>query len=640
MSWLFRGRGSPSKGESPGSEKKASKPTKAHLGETSKFYYNEKLKRWCVEGEEGDEGESSDAGIAPPPMSRSVSQDYLPADDGRGQGESAATAMSGLNPLTSSSMPGSPRRGASLRQRYYDPGYIGTTKQGSEEDGSVGGSVPALSLPERPSFFGAGGHDAQQPGPGVPNNGGKIPITLFVPQTQDGTGQGGFDENNQVGEGEGNVNGGGGEVPAFSMPWGNETEASEAQSSNGVGALDEGSQQHQHEQDAAADGTAAETAEAAEEAAYPAPAVGLEAYGEDPLFPVQDQFAHLDYDQAKATYFEQKDQQAAYGGEARLDDLAGDSEPQLPSQAQGLGLPGDAQQQAGLANGSGDYNGDYYGGYNGGYGPAQTEEEGPNSEASAQQPDPLAADVAYNDGYDGLQQPATAAEHHQWHSLDMSQADSRAGEQSLDLSSYNSSYKDVASLDKAQQHLQRELDAMAEKLRDSESERERLRAELEMERERERAVASTSAGEEPAEPETPSAAGDAAAAGTPAGKATYSTIKRSLQEKIEELELNDLEKHKLLLENYRLQESLRQKDEELKDIQSDMNDLLVCLGQESAKVQALVPYAEGAGQDVETLLQRVEEESALEMGEESVGQAGEAEAEVEEGDEFTSEPLV
>ena len=71
-----------------------------------------------------------------------------------------------------------------------------------------------------------------------------------------------------------------------------------------------------------------------------------------------------------------------------------------------------------------------------------------------------------------------------------------------------------------------------------------------------------------------------------------------------------------------------------------MNDLLVCLGQESAKVQALVPYAEGAGQDVETLLQRVEEESALEMGEESVGQAGEAEAEVEEGDEFTSEPLV
>ena len=169
-----------------------------------------------------------------------------------------------------------------------------------------------------------------------------------------------------------------------------------------------------------------------------------------------------------------------------------------------------------------------------------------------------------------------------------------------------------------------------------------MEREMEMlrEMERERAVASTSAGEEPAEPETPSAAGDAAAAGTPAGKATYSTIKRSLQEKIEELELNDLEKHKLLLENYRLQESLREKDEELKDIQSDMNDLLVCLGQESAKVQALVPYAEGAGQDVETLLQRVEEESALEMGEESVGQAGEAEAEVEEGDEFTSEPLV
>ena len=43
---------------------------------------------------------------------------------------------------------------------------------------------------------------------------------------------------------------------------------------------------------------------------------------------------------------------------------------------------------------------------------------------------------------------------------------------------------------------------------------------------------------------------------------------------------------------------------------------------------------------IEDAKQRVEEESALEMGEESVGQAGEAEAEVEEGDEFTSEPLV
>ena len=36
-------------------------------------------------------------------------------------------------------------------------------------------------------------------------------------------------------------------------------------------------------------------------------------------------------------------------------------------------------------------------------------------------------------------------------------------------------------------------------------------------------------------------------------------------------------------------------------LESDMNDLLVCLGQETAKVQALTPYAEKLGQDVESL---------------------------------------
>ena len=53
----------------------------------------------------------------------------------------------------------------------------------------------------------------------------------------------------------------------------------------------------------------------------------------------------------------------------------------------------------------------------------------------------------------------------------------------------------------------------------------------------------------------------------------------------------------------------------------DMNDLLVCLGQESAKVQALEPHAARAGVDVERLLSRVEEEYGVV---ELEGPAGEA----------------
>ena len=55
----------------------------------------------------------------------------------------------------------------------------------------------------------------------------------------------------------------------------------------------------------------------------------------------------------------------------------------------------------------------------------------------------------------------------------------------------------------------------------------------------------------------------------------------------------------------------------------DMNDLLVCLGQESAKVQALEPHAARAGVDVERLLSRVEEEYGMAepegLGEEASG---------------------
>ena len=57
-----------------------SKPTKAHLGERNRFYYNDSLKRWVVEGEEQsviDEMNSSSAG--PPIMNTSSSTNQTPA---------------------------------------------------------------------------------------------------------------------------------------------------------------------------------------------------------------------------------------------------------------------------------------------------------------------------------------------------------------------------------------------------------------------------------------------------------------------------------------------------------------------------------------------------------------------------------
>jgi hypothetical protein len=60
----------------------------------------------------------------------------------------------------------------------------------------------------------------------------------------------------------------------------------------------------------------------------------------------------------------------------------------------------------------------------------------------------------------------------------------------------------------------------------------------------------------------------------------------------------------LVCENQILREKLKGHEEDkatMRALESDMNDLLVCLGQETAKVQALTPFAEKMGQDVESL---------------------------------------
>ena len=57
-----------------------------------------------------------------------------------------------------------------------------------------------------------------------------------------------------------------------------------------------------------------------------------------------------------------------------------------------------------------------------------------------------------------------------------------------------------------------------------------------------------------------------------------------------------------------LREKLGDQEEAYVSLSNDMNDLLVCLGQESAKVQALTPLADKSGADVDAVLAAVEQE--------------------------------
>ncbi|QDZ20386.1 hypothetical protein A3770_04p29040 [Chloropicon primus] len=716
MSWLFRGRGGAQgdKGASPGSEKK-SKPTKAHLGEKSKFYYNENLKRWCVEGEEGEEdgADGNSSGIAPPPMSRNVSLDYLPGEES-GQGSTEGT-YNAVAP-----MPGSPRRGASLRQRYYDPGYM--NKASSSKDDAESNGVPGLPLPDKPPLYGGNlGSGKESVGLNTP---GKKPITLFVPQMKSQSHSGvGNEERRNSGMSDSHVTAMAPTTHNFSTPW-SASEGLDSQAYSEGEATERGQGEKEEEVveglvgeggvGPTTDGAVAEVAsEQTEE--WPARRASFEeafgasennGAGEEDAFEVQDQFAHLDYDKAKLEYFEEKERQGGVegpqhvqneessGDNPRLDDLSGgygDAGLQPPAgQVDHQDYPSAYAEDPLQGDEFGSYSQESYqpqytttenGGYDYGYQQGQDNYgvEGQQQEGLEVAPaslDPAGSSSAYpaeNNGYDStayagydynsnvagqggeVEQPLQ--NDHQWHSFDLdSQGGDQGGDQqSLDKSSYNSSYNNMAQLEKVSS-LQQQLDDMTAKLQAAASERERMQGELERERsareEAERLQVSTSSqesggkqsgtddeGKEPSleTPLQPAGAPQATPAGGTSGgnsgSATYSTIKRSLQEKIEELELNDLEKHKLLLENYRLQESMKEKDSELSSIQSDMNDLLVCLGQESAKVQALVPYAEQAGEDVDALLAKVEEESALEQEQE------EGEGEGEEGGEEVSEEI-
>ena len=614
MSWLWRGKTPEKQQSSPAGGEKKSKPTKAHLGETSKFYYNEKLKRWCVEGEEGEEGEAETA-VAPPPISRNVSLDYLPGsgtsegntvdrgDDSQLQQHEQASAQS-----SGASMPGSPRRGASLRQRYYDPGYMSSATSASEGNTSGAEQSGRDSMSVLNPDGGNKGKSLLPPNANMMGSDlkGKKPITLFVPQMRTSGMDGDQDDRKSSVDG---LN-----PPNFATPWNGDQPK-----------VDDGDEEGEEEE---------EVVQSQDQGAYPAAPFDADAQA--------DQGSSQGIDESLEA-FNQVPDQYSHLDNPRLDDLASantGAEQAVHAQTEEA-YYNDTNGGEGLGYQPGTYQ-TMNSPYDYGLGPDQQQEADPgvvsNQSGTAEGTEAEAAGAMYNgnDGYDygyesnvnngGAEQPQIG--HHQWHSLDLdSQYD-----QSLEMSSYNSSYNNMADQlgtredtksnanALAMTALQQQLEELTRKLQAVEEERDV--AQQDLSRERSKAPASTSFEEQNGvathgnddgheEPATPSESTQSAGAD---GKKedTYSTIKRSLQQKIEELELNDLEKHKLLLENYRLQESIKEKDEEVDGLQSDMNDLLVCLGQESAKVKALIPFAEQLGQDVDTLLAQVEEESIAE----------------------------
>lgn len=617
MSWLWRGRGEGDGTASPQprSSEKKTKPTKAHLGETSKFYYNEKLKKWCVEGEDdGDESTDSDS-LPPPPRTFSAGdfasagsssdlQQRNAAEGGYGgngvapvNGVGAAPGGAGnlfvVPPVTqhnrSSSEGGSPRRNASLRSRYFDPGYMSSSNQHNGSGNGNAGEASAASsfLPQNPSQA----------------NGSK-PITLFVPMRK-----------------------------------------------------------MSHRKSSTDPDIAATAAAAAMEEESPATDAGSNGYEADVPTPPSDART----DAATAAAEAVNHHYPVHGQAAIQEQFSGPSFDDLGAAAEGA-TPLDSKEPTY----DGAYNGAYNGGYDG-YGGEYTQEdyaqEGAyqgslgNGHAYYHEPSSHAAREAEGDANDiatgaGFAPSSDAPPPGTSYEAASYEADAGAGPFDDTTGAVSSAFADGPSALVAAPAVAPESDLGYHTFVPPESE---VQAQD---------PPSAAAGvEHPVwTPETVGAGTDTSAAGgagaegqiglltpiaspgvdpevsgsgegsghapgyahenvtpapapalppsasaarAPAGAATpYSAVKQSLQQKIEELEINDLEKHKLVLENYRLQTSLREQQDAVVQMQSDMNDLLVCLGQESAKVQALVPFAQACGEDVDALLARVENECA------------------------------
>ncbi|KAH6829891.1 hypothetical protein C2S53_010696 [Perilla frutescens var. hirtella] len=137
----------------------------AKLGETNKFYYDEKLKRWV---EEGAEAPAAEAALPPPPPTAAVFQNGLseksafqgeaPHNNGNLEYRSPSTMdnSSGMPPLPPTANQYSARGRMGVRSRYVDTfnkGGGGGNTVGAFQSPSVPSAKPAAAGGVNPRFF-------------------------------------------------------------------------------------------------------------------------------------------------------------------------------------------------------------------------------------------------------------------------------------------------------------------------------------------------------------------------------------------------------------------------------------------------------------------------------------------------------
>ena len=156
---------------------------KVHLGEKeNKFYYNEKLKRWCVEGEEGLDGENDGALSSPPKQVTSTSgfqsETYAGGEIYGQQQQHDGGNFLPFGGATSEHPPQGfrGRRGktSSIQSRYVDA--FGTETNAADNQAKAKGNA-SLFAPPTASLMSSSNSNAMMTG----SSGGAGGVSMFVP---------------------------------------------------------------------------------------------------------------------------------------------------------------------------------------------------------------------------------------------------------------------------------------------------------------------------------------------------------------------------------------------------------------------------------------------------------------------------
>ena len=116
--------------------------TKAKLGSESAFYYDEKLKRWVDGSVPESERAAAEEAIGAPPVMPAVTTTNNNNDGGGGVGSGGGSVSTQAPPVSSASGTGSPRSAGGIRSRYVDV----FARDGMTTTTTTGGAAPVANV--------------------------------------------------------------------------------------------------------------------------------------------------------------------------------------------------------------------------------------------------------------------------------------------------------------------------------------------------------------------------------------------------------------------------------------------------------------------------------------------------------------